>query len=197
MAVKRISRAVVCAVAAGVVLAGCTTTKTLRTDEAGAGQSDRSEGSALRRVPAAQREDAPDFSGTTVDGRPVRLSDYRGDVVVVNAWATWCGPCRAESPALDKVQRELREQGVRVLGVSTDAGRKNALAFQKELGLSYPSLHDPGGKQFLKLPRGLVNPQILPFTLYIDREGRIAGATQTPVTTDDVRSAVTPILKEK
>jgi peroxiredoxin len=197
VATKRISRTVVCAITAGVVLAGCTTTKTLRTDEAGAGRSDRSEGSVLRRVPAAQREDAPDFSGTTVDGRPIRLSDYRGDVVVVNAWATWCGPCRAESPALDKVQRELKEQGVRVLGVSYNAGRKNALAFQKELKLSYPSLHDPGGRQFLKLPRGLVNPQLLPFTLYIDREGRIAGATQAPVTTDDVRSAVTPILKEK
>lgn len=197
MATKRISRTVVCAIAAGVVLSGCTTTKTLQTDARGAGQAEQSEGSALRRVPVAQREDAPDFSGTTVDDRPIRLSDYRGDVVVVNAWATWCGPCRAESPALDRVQRELKDQGVRVLGISTDVGRKNALAFQKELKLSYPSLHDPGGKQFLKLPRGLVNPQILPFTLYIDREGRIAGAIQFPVSEDDVRDAVTPILKEK
>lgn len=195
--ISRISRTVVCAIAAGLVLSGCTTTKTLRTDPQGEQGSQQSEGSALKRFAADDREDAPDFAGTTVDGRQVRLSDYRGEVVVVNAWATWCGPCRAESPDLDRVERELKDQGVRVLGVSTDAGRKNAFAFQKELGLSYPSLHDPGGRQFLKLPRGLVNPQILPFTLYIDREGRIAGATQTPVTKGDVEGAVAPLVKEK
>ncbi|EMF52763.1 redoxin [Streptomyces bottropensis ATCC 25435] len=144
----------------------------------------------------AERADAPQFSGSTVDEDPVRLSDYRGKVVVVNAWATWCGPCRAESPALERTYQKFKDQGVQVLGISTDVERQNARAFQREFALSYPSLHDPDGRQFLKLPRGMVNTQLLPFTLFVDREGKIAGAVQAPLTEKELQAILTPILKE-
>ncbi|MFE7766236.1 TlpA family protein disulfide reductase [Streptomyces sp. NPDC057438] len=188
---KTVLSAVLCTIV--VALSGCSTSEPLVLDT-DAAQSGRSR--PFERVPVAERADAPAFSGRTVDGDPVRLSDYRGKVVVVNAWATWCGPCRAESPALERTYRTFKDRGVRVLGVSTDVERQNARAFQREFALSYPSLHDPGGKRFLKLPPGLVNPQLLPFTLFVDREGRIAGAVQAPLNEKELRAILTPLLKE-
>jgi peroxiredoxin len=176
-----------------VVLSGCSTSEplVLDTDSAQSGMSQ-----PFQRVPVAERADAPAFSGRTVDGKPLRLSDYRGEVVVVNAWATSCGPCRAEAPALERTYRTFEDRGVQVLGISTDVGRRNARAFQREFGLSYPSLHDPGGRQFLELPRGMVNPQLLPFTLFVDRAGRIAGAVQARLDEKELAAIVTPLLKE-
>jgi peroxiredoxin len=199
MKAKRTSaRAGLCVLVAGLAMAGCATPKPLPAGVERAERARQGSGAGLYKdIPVAERPAAPDFAGTTVEGEPVRLSDFRGDVVVVNAWASTCGPCRAESPDLDRTQRRLRSRGVQVLGVSADVSRSNALAFQRELGLSYPSLHDPGGKQFLKLPDGLVNPQILPFTLFVDRAGRIAGAVQSKVSEEDVRGVVTPLLEEE
>ncbi|MDX3644431.1 TlpA disulfide reductase family protein [Streptomyces sp. MB09-02B] len=200
-------RAALCVVMAGLAMTGCATPKPLPTDveqAERAGQSGQSGeaplaggGGLFKSIPVGERPAAPDFAGGTVDGGSVRLSDYRGQVVVVNAWASTCGPCRIESPDLDRAQRKLKGRDVQVLGVSMDVSRPNALAFQRDLGLSYPSLHDPGGKQLLKLPNGLVNPRILPFTLFVDRAGRIAGAVQSTVSEEDVRSVVTPMLEEK
>jgi peroxiredoxin len=192
MATRKTARtAALCALV--VVLSGCSTSEplVLDTDSAQSGMSQ-----PFQRVPVAERADAPAFSGRTVDGKPVRLSDYRGEVVVVNAWATSCGPCRAEAPALERTYRTFEDRGVQVLGISTDVGRRNARAFQREFGLSYPSLHDPGGRQFLELPRGMVNPQLLPFTLFVDRAGRIAGAVQARLDEKELAAIVTPLLKE-
>ncbi|MFM9594319.1 TlpA family protein disulfide reductase [Streptomyces scabiei] len=192
MATRKTARpAALCALV--VVLAGCSTSEplVLDTDSAQSGMS-----RPFKRVAVGERADAPAFSGRTVDGKPVRLSDYRGEVVVVNAWATSCGPCRAEAPALERTYRTFEDRGVQVLGVSTDVERRNARAFQREFGLSYPSLHDPGGRQFLELPRGMVNPQLLPFTLFVDRAGRIAGAAQARLDEKELAAILTPLLKE-
>ncbi len=194
MVAKTISSAVVCAISVGLVLSGCARTETLDLDT-GTNQSGQAQ--AFKSIPVSERTDAPDFSGSTVAGDPVRLSDYRGKIVVVNAWATYCGPCRAESPELERTYRKFKGQGVQVLGISTDVTRKNARTFQREFGLSYPSLHDPDGKQFFDLPAGLVNPQLLPFTLFVDRKGRIAGAVQAPLDEKELRNILTPLLKEK
>ncbi|KND43986.1 MULTISPECIES: TlpA family protein disulfide reductase [Streptomyces] len=194
---KTNARAGLCVLVVGLAMAGCATPKPLPAGVERAERARQGAGAGLfKDIPVAERPVAPDFAGTSVDGEPVRLSDFRGRVVVVNAWASTCGPCRAESPDLDRVQRKSGARGVQVLGVSADVSRSHALAFQRDLGLSYPSLHDPGGKQFLKLPKGLVNPRILPFTLFVDREGRIAGAVQSKVSEKDVRGVVTPLLKE-
>jgi cytochrome c biogenesis protein CcmG, thiol:disulfide interchange protein DsbE len=87
---------------------------------------------------------APDFSLSGIDGAQVRLSDYRGDVVLVNFWATWCGPCRAEMPLLQERFTALRESGLVVLAVNDDEPVGEVTAFVQELGLTFPILLDPG-----------------------------------------------------
>ncbi|GGW36625.1 hypothetical protein GCM10010503_10670 [Streptomyces lucensis JCM 4490] len=142
----------------------------------------------------ADRPAAPDISGGTLDGRTVRLSDYRGKVVLLNAWASTCGPCRVEAPELRRIQRAWKDRGVQVLGLDTDQNRGDGLAFQRDFRLGYPSLHDPAGRQALKLPRGLVNAQAIPFTVVVDPAGRIAAARSGQVTEAEVVKLIEPLL---
>jgi cytochrome c biogenesis protein CcmG/thiol:disulfide interchange protein DsbE len=95
---------------------------------------------------------APPFRAlTTVAGVPARaktLADYKGHVVVLNLWATWCEPCRSEMPTLEKLQRELGPKGLKIVAVSVDnPGMEDAIrAFGKELGLTFELLYAPDGK---------------------------------------------------
>ena len=111
---------------------------------------------------------APDFDLKAADGTPVGLKDYRGDVVLLNFWATWCAPCRTEMPLLESAFESFRDQGFVVLGIDFDESAELVAAFGEELGLSFPLLLDPGGKiQHLYKVRGY------PTTVVLDREGRI------------------------
>jgi cytochrome c biogenesis protein CcmG, thiol:disulfide interchange protein DsbE len=89
---------------------------------------------------------APDFRAVTVDSQPrVRtLADYKGNVVLLNVWATWCGPCRVEMPSMEAVHKDFASQGLRVVAVSIDqiAGPPQIREFARELGLTFEILHD-------------------------------------------------------
>ena len=95
---------------------------------------------------------APQFRAvTTVAGAPVRqksLADYKGQVVLLNLWATWCGPCRSEMPSLEKLHQELGPKGLKIVAVSVDnPGMEGAISdFTKEFGLTFESLYAPDGK---------------------------------------------------
>jgi peroxiredoxin len=89
---------------------------------------------------------APDFSLVGLDGTEVRLSEYRGDVVLINFWATWCGPCRAEMPLLQDRYLALHDAGLVVLAVNDDEPAGDVTAFAQELELTFPVLLDPGAK---------------------------------------------------
>ncbi len=90
---------------------------------------------------------APPIQGVTLDGKrtPKKLEDYKGKVVLLNVWATWCEPCRVEMPSIEKLHRELGPQGLAVVAISVDdpGAEQRVLDYSKELGLSFEILHDP------------------------------------------------------
>jgi len=111
---------------------------------------------------------APNFQLKTLDGRDVSLEDYRGNVVLVNFWATWCEPCREEIPAMEAAYRARQADGFVVLGVNFQESREEVQAFVDAFDVSYPILLDTNG-QVMKTFRGVG----LPFSLMLDREGVI------------------------
>ncbi|MFF7971602.1 redoxin domain-containing protein [Streptomyces sp. NPDC007905] len=145
-------------------------------------------------LPAGQRAAAPEFAGDSLDGKPLRLSDYRGKVVVLNAWASWCGPCRAEAPELNAAQKHLAARGVQVLGLNTDSDTGSGRSFQRDHHLAYPSFSDPAGRKVLRFPKGSV-PQGVPFTVVIDTRGRMAAVHSGLVTERELRDLALPLVR--
>ena len=97
--------------------------------------------------PVVAGSEAPTFSGVTVDGtkRTKTLADYKGRIVLVNVWATWCEPCRAEMPSMEKLYREFGPQGLVIVAVSVDdpGTEEQIRSFVREFGLTFEILHDP------------------------------------------------------
>jgi thiol-disulfide isomerase/thioredoxin len=123
---------------------------------------------------AGSRPAAPDVSGTTLAGSKLSLSSYRGRVVVMNFWGSWCAPCRAEAPTLEVLSEQYQAKGVQFIGVDIRDSPASAQAFVQNLRISYPSLNDPADEIALAF-RGTVPPAAIPSTLVIDRTGHIAG----------------------
>jgi thiol-disulfide isomerase/thioredoxin len=124
---------------------------------------------------AGHRPLAPDFTGTTLTGSHMSFSSYRGRVVVLNFWGSWCGPCRAEAPALAMAAQQYRPSGVAFLGVDVRDAPANAEAFVRDYGISYPSVSDTSSVITLDFT-AVVPIAGTPTTLVIDRTGHIAGA---------------------
>ncbi|WP_069814420.1 TlpA family protein disulfide reductase [Streptomyces sp. TP-A0874] len=149
-------------------------------------------------VPRKNRQAAPDLSGETIDGKQLNLADYRGKVVLVNVWGSWCAPCRAEMPHLVKVANETEDQGVQFVGINArDPNLAPAVKFQKEYEVPYPSLYDPVGKLMLRFPKGSLNPKAIPSTLVIDRDGKIAARALTALGEDELHDMLDPLIAEK
>jgi thiol-disulfide isomerase/thioredoxin len=123
---------------------------------------------------AGSRAAAPGISGTTLAGSRFSLSSYRGRVVVINFWGSWCAPCRAEAPTLAVLSEQYRSKGVQFAGVDIRDSPASAEAFVRNLRISYPSLNDPADEIALAF-RGTVPPAAIPSTIVIDRSSRIAG----------------------
>ncbi|MCX5403001.1 TlpA family protein disulfide reductase [Streptomyces sp. NBC_00335] len=148
-------------------------------------------------VDAGARPQAPALAGADLDGKPVGLAGFRGQVVVLNVWGSWCGPCRAEADDLERLSAQTRAQGVRFLGINTrDRDRAAAQSFVRAHGLGFPSLHDPSGELLLRFPPALLNPQTIPSTLVIDRRGRIAVSIGGAVTDEQLRPLVARVAQE-
>ncbi|MGW6903738.1 TlpA family protein disulfide reductase [Streptomyces sp. NPDC054940] len=149
-------------------------------------------------VAQGKRAAAPDLSGETIDGKQLSTADYKGKILVINVWGSWCPPCRAEAKNFQTVYQDLKGQGVEFVGINTrDTSTTPAQAFEKEFGVTYPSLYDPTGKQMLRFKKGTLNPQAIPSTLVIDRKGGIAARALTPLSEETLRSMLKPVLAEK
>ena len=112
---------------------------------------------------------APDFTLTGLDGNRHSLSEYRGHVVLVNFWATWCIPCRAEIPELEVSYRKHQAQGVVFLGIDWKEGIDQVAPFVAERQVTYPVLLDSDGKVY-----SAYQVAALPETFVIDKQGRVA-----------------------
>ena len=113
-----------------------------------------------------ERLPAPDFTLPNPDGRKVSLKDFRGKVVFLNFWATWCEFCKDEMPAMDRLYREFRGKGLEIVAVNVKDKRADALAFAKQLKITYPIVMDPEGEVGL-----LYGAFGMPTTYLIDRKG--------------------------
>ena len=111
---------------------------------------------------------APDFALKSSTGKNLRLSEYRGDVVMINFWATWCGPCRQEMPLLDELYARYQRVGFNLLGVNIDDDSRRAMRMVDELGVNFPVLFD-AGKEVSKL----YEVDAMPVTILVDREGTV------------------------
>ena len=117
----------------------------------------------------------PQFSGSTLDARPLSITEYRGSVIILNFWASWCLECRPEMPVLERLQREFSSRGLIIIGVNTREKKEAAWRYAKELGLTFPLVLDRDGK--INALYGVVG---LPTTFVIGRDGRTIGFAVGP-----------------
>lgn len=141
---------------------------------------------------------APDFALSGLDGKTVRLSDYRGKIVLVNFWGTWCEPCKEETPALQAVYQKLRDQGLVVIGVDLrnqerggpdgDADVRN---FAARYNLAYPIVLDTAGETGRAF-----QVYVLPTSFFIDQTGTIRRVSFSAVTAEDVEAVFKKLQQE-
>jgi cytochrome c biogenesis protein CcmG, thiol:disulfide interchange protein DsbE len=138
-----------------------------------------------------EREPAPTLTLPLLQGNGSRsLADFKGKVVVMNVWASWCVPCRRESPLLERWQQRMQRSGGTVLGIDTLDVSGDALSFIRRYKLSYPQLHDRDGATIQKF--GVIQ---YPESFVIDRQGRIAATQRGPVDEQWMRQHVAPLLR--
>ncbi|HEX4815763.1 MAG TPA: TlpA disulfide reductase family protein [Nonomuraea sp.] len=149
----------------------------------------------MQVFPAGEREAAPAVEGPTLDGRTASLAAHKGKVVVLNFWASWCAPCRAEAPVLKEVAAKTRGSGVEFIGIDFKDRQADALAFERTEQTGYPSIFDQPGKVALAF-QGTVPPAAIPSTLIIDRQGRVAARALGAVKYTDLIDTVTKVRDE-
>ena len=132
---------------------------------------------------------APPVSGPVVGGGRLALASYRGHVVVLNFWGSWCTPCRAEAPALSALATAFKSSGVRFLGIDIRDSPATAEAFMSDFRITYPSLNDPSDNLALDF-RDTVPPAGIPTTLVISRSGRITARVIGEATYDGLKTLV-------
>ncbi|MEV0249185.1 TlpA disulfide reductase family protein [Nocardia sp. NPDC050712] len=148
--------------------------------------------------------DPPDTRGTIgalsgpdlMTGKPVSVSDFAGKVVVINLWGQWCGPCRAEVPALEKVYEASKDKGVAFLGINVrDPQQDKAQDFMTANKVGYPSIYDPSMRTLLALG-GNFPTSVIPTTLILDKQHRVAAVFLRALTADDLQPVVDKLAAE-
>jgi thiol-disulfide isomerase/thioredoxin len=136
---------------------------------------------------------APEFELTSLDGKRVKLSDFRGKAVLLNFWATWCEPCKVEMPWFVELQKKYGNDGLVVLGVAMDDTETSKIAqFASEMGVNYPVLLGTD-----QVSEDYGNVQYLPTSFYIDREGKLVGKGTGLLGRDEIEQNVQKALASR
>ncbi|MFJ1902041.1 MULTISPECIES: TlpA family protein disulfide reductase [unclassified Streptomyces] len=153
----------------------------------------------IATVPKSDRRSPTALKGKSLAGKQLDVADLRGKVVVINAWGSWCGPCRAEAPLFSSLAAKTKSKGVEFIGINTrDNNLQSALEFEKDFKIKYPSLYDPTGKLLMSaFPKGSLNLQAIPSTVILDRHGDIAARALRPLSEDNLTKMLNPLITEK
>ena len=134
----------------------------------------------------------PAYTATTLDGKPFDLKSEKGSVVLLNVWATWCGPCRFETPELESLHQKYRSQGFKVIGVSVDdTGAPGVQQFVAENKITYPIAIDADGRL-----ANVLHTTVLPTSVIIGRDGRIVWRKVGAVMPNEVSSVDSVVQTE-
>ena len=142
-----------------------------------------------------QRQAAPSISGPTLEGGAYATADHLGEVQVLNVWASWCAPCRAEAPDLVEVAGEYADRGVQFVGLNTRDSDVAAKAFVERFAITYPNLVDADGRLQLAF-RDTLPPQAIPSTVVLDRQGRVAARILGVASASSLRGVLDTVLGE-
>jgi thiol-disulfide isomerase/thioredoxin len=146
-------------------------------------------------IPVEERVPAPvDALAVVGEDRTLGVDGFAGRVVVLNFWASWCGPCRVEQPDLNDAFEQLPEDEVAFLGVNIEDAEANALAHIREFAIPYPSLFDPANDYASRFAG--VGPRNIPSTLFLDREGRVAVRISGVIGTRETTSLAAALADE-
>ena len=141
---------------------------------------------------AQSSSQSPDLTLKDIQGRTLRLSDYKGKVVLLNFWATWCIPCRTEIPDLIKVQKKYRNQGLRIIGITYPPEKLSEVRrFARNLRMNYPVAM---GTKVNKM--AFTTKDTLPITVIIDREGVVRDLIEGIMYSDEFAQKVSPLIKK-
>ena len=165
---RRARRIIVVVVIAAIVGVGWWQLRQLRSQPISDGESSV----GLTLYPGDRGIALPEIEGKTIAGDSLSLADFRGHVVVLNVWGSWCAPCRAEAPDLAKISKETGSRGVRFVGIDVRDNPAAGRAFEREFGITYPSFDDQNGLVLASFT-GIVPVSAVPSTLVVDRSGII------------------------
>jgi len=172
-------------------LAGCGASASSNTSDTGYISGD---GTTLL-LATEDRGEPVALSGETLAGKKLDVADWKGKPVVVNLWASWCGPCRSEAVELENSYLQFKDKGVQFLGLNTRDGLAAAKAFNDRFQTSYPSISDKDGE--LTLAFGNLGPAATPSTIILDSKGRVAARILGPTTESELRVVIDAVLESE
>jgi peroxiredoxin len=150
-------------------------------------------GTALGKLYAkSDRQPASAFTADLIGGGTFNLASTRGNVVVLNYWASWCAPCRTEAPQFDLLYRQIKSRGVDFYGIDTKDAKGNAESFVKDYDISYPIVYDELGETAIRL--GNLPTVNLPFTVLIDKHGKVAAVYIIRLSAKDLEGPIDKLL---